>query len=133
MLADFERKQIRALLHASGTCVLPTKTTSRGQIENPAYISRGETTCPSASIPGTRHQKDQGQDEKNDKLAFLVQTSVPGATTIICCFWTTPGDLTFLCVICTRCTLSRPISHRTYRKSLFGNHRCVDRVIACND
>ena len=36
-------------------------------------------------------------------------------------------------VFYTRCTLSRPISHRAHRKSPFGNRRCVGRVIACDD
>ena len=36
-------------------------------------------------------------------------------------------------VICTRCTLSRPISHRAYRKSPSGTPLCVGREIACDD
>ena len=97
----FEKIQ-RHYVHVWGTRILPRKTLSRGLFENPAYTLRGETTCPSANIPASQHQREgpgrsfnrkglPRASPKSDKSTFLVRTFIPGAMTI-CYFWTTPWD-----------------------------------------
>ena len=120
----------------------------------PMYTLRGESTCPSASIPGIQHQREgpwrifkrkgPTASSKSDKLILLV--------------WTCSQlfQLTFLVWTCSRvyddmilldhtmrphlralsghaAPCHGPYHTRSIQESPFGNHRCVGRVIACDD
>ena len=115
----FEKIQ-RHYVHVWGTRILPRKTLSRGLFENPAYTLRGETTCPSANIPASQHQREgpgrsfnrkglPRASPKSDKSTFLVRT-YSGAM-MISYSWTTPWDLTYVRSLHKSCTQSRPINH----------------------
>ena len=78
----------RTAFHIWRARILPTKTLSRGQFEHDAWTLRGETTCPSANIPATQHQRDGSEisfnrkgpraSSKNDTLTFLIRTCSRG-------------------------------------------------------
>ena len=79
-------------------------------------------------------EKDQGQAQKV-KIRPSGFDRFPGVIryVTICYFWTTPRDLA-VCVFPSEiCTLPRPVSHRAWRKSPFGNRRRVGREIHCDD
>ena len=78
------KQRLLKAYYSSGTCILPSKTLSRGQLENPAYTPRGETTCPSANIPARQHErggsgrrfnrKGPGASSKSENLTFRVRS-----------------------------------------------------------
>ena len=104
-----------------------------------AYTLGGETTCPSANIPATQHQREgsgisfnrKGPRASSKECTFPVRTCSRGYDEMLLLGHAMRPHL---CVLSAQsCTLSRPASHRACRKSPFGNCRYVGRAIANDD